>query len=56
MTGIEPYFDPVTKLSNEDMIGRVVELAKAAGRPIAGRDETLEAFKSPRRKSAAAMA
>lgn len=54
LVGIEPYFHPERALSNEEQIGRVVEMAKAAGRPIAGRDETLEVFKSPRRKSASA--
>ena len=54
LVGIEPYFDPVKALSNEEQIGRVVAMAKAAGRPIADRDQTLEAFKSPRRASAAA--
>ncbi|MBV1917171.1 MAG: 3-keto-5-aminohexanoate cleavage protein [Sphingomonadaceae bacterium] len=54
LVGIEPYFDPVTPMSNEEQIGRVLDMAKAAGRPIADRDQTLEIFKSPRRKSATA--
>jgi uncharacterized protein (DUF849 family) len=56
LVGIEPYFHPQRALSNEEMIGRVAEMAKAAGVPLAGREETLEAFKSPRRASARAIA
>jgi uncharacterized protein (DUF849 family) len=51
LVGIEPYFHPQRALSNEDMIGRVAEMAKAAGVPLADREETLDAFKSPRRQS-----
>lgn len=54
LVGIEPYYHPDRALSNEEQIGRVVEMARAAGRPLATRDETLEIFKSPRRKAAAA--
>ena len=52
LVGIEPYFHPERALSNEEMIGRVAEMAKAAGVPLAGREETREAFKSPRRQVA----
>jgi 3-keto-5-aminohexanoate cleavage enzyme len=52
LTGIEPYFHPDRQLSNEEMIGRVAEMAKAAGVPLAGREETLELFRSPRRQGA----
>ena len=52
LVGIEPYFHPQRQLSNEEMIGRVVEMANRAGVPVADREETLEAFRSPRRASA----
>lgn len=52
LVGIEPYFHPQRQLSNEEMIGRVVDMAKKAGVPVADREETLEAFRSPRRASA----
>jgi len=56
LVGIEPYFHPQRALSNEEMIGRVAEIAKARGVPLADREETLEAFKSPRRASASVPA
>ncbi|MCB2048182.1 MAG: 3-keto-5-aminohexanoate cleavage protein [Novosphingobium sp.] len=56
MVGIEPYFHPERALSNEEMIGRVAEMAKAAGVPLAGREETLETFRSPRRQGASVPA
>jgi uncharacterized protein (DUF849 family) len=56
LVGIEPYYHPDRALSNEEMIGRVAEMAKAAGVPLAGREETLEAFRSPRRQGASVPA
>ncbi len=52
LVGIEPYFDPPKALSNEEQIGRVVEMAREAGVPLANSQETLEVFRSPRRQSA----
>ncbi len=52
LVGIEPYLHPQRQLSNEEMIGRVVELANKAGVPVADREETLEAFRSPKRQRA----
>jgi len=49
MVGIEPFYDPVKMPTNEEQIERVAAMAKAAGRPLAGREETLQIFKSPRR-------
>ena len=48
--GLESHFDPFRKPSNEEQVAQVVALARAAGRPIAGRDETLSVWRSPRRK------
>ena len=50
--GLESYLVPGRPVSNEEQIGRVVELAKAAGRPIADRDATLQAWRVPKREIA----
>lgn len=56
MVGLEPYFHPDRTPTNVELIERAVAMAKSAGRPVAGSDETLEVFKAPRRRSAKAQA
>lgn len=43
--GLESHFDPVHKPSNEEQVRQVVALAKAAGRPVANREQTLAAWR-----------
>ncbi len=49
MVGLEPYFHPDRQPRNEEMVARVVAMAKAAGRPVADREQTLEVLRAPRR-------
>ncbi|MCK9541458.1 MAG: 3-keto-5-aminohexanoate cleavage protein [Novosphingobium sp.] len=42
--GLESHWDAVERPSNEDQVRAVVELARAAGRPVADRDAALEAL------------
>jgi uncharacterized protein (DUF849 family) len=46
--GLESHFDPGATPTNEDQIAHIVNLAKAAGRPIADSVTTLQVWKSPR--------
>lgn len=46
--GLESHFDPVDKPTNEEQVERVVELARAAGRPVADSAATLEVWNCPR--------
>lgn len=46
--GLESHWDPVSKPSNEAQVEQVVAMAREAGRPVADREATLEAWRSPR--------
>jgi 3-keto-5-aminohexanoate cleavage enzyme len=46
--GLESHFDPIHKPTNEAQVREVVQLADAAGRPIADRNATLRVWRSPR--------
>jgi uncharacterized protein (DUF849 family) len=49
MVGLEPYFHPVRTPTNAELVERTVGMAKAAGRPVASRDEALAVLRCPRR-------
>ena len=49
MVGLEPYFHASRTPANAELVERAVEVARAAGRPVAGRDEALEVLHCPRR-------
>lgn len=49
MVGLEPYFHPERTPTNAELVARAAALAKAAGRPVASREEALEVLRCPRR-------
>lgn len=54
--GLESHYDPDDKPSNEEQIAAALRLARKAGRPIADREATLAAWRSPKAVAEAAIA
>jgi len=48
MVGLEPYFHPQRTPTNAELVERAVNMARAAGRPVADRDEALRVLGCPR--------
>ena len=49
MVGLEPFFHLERHPTNEEQVARVAAMAKAAGRPVADREQTLAVLRAPRR-------
>jgi 3-keto-5-aminohexanoate cleavage enzyme len=49
MVGLEPYFHASRTPTNTELVEQAVAMAKAAGRPVASRDEALAVLRCPRR-------